>query len=167
MILEKIAVFLYADHLDICRKYLGPEQFGILSYATSFIFLFSIFSDLGLELIVVRELIKNGGRSDEILGSTFLLKFLGALCAVIIIFFITESHYLDPYLRKIILIMSLSMIFQSFDGINYYFQSCVLSKYKVFSQLVSLVAISILSLWFIWLKNHWFILFILFCGSGD
>ncbi len=154
LILEKVArIFYMLTIWTYVVRYLGPEQFGILSYATSFIFLFSIFSDLGLELIVVRELIKNGGRSDEILGSTFLLKFLGALCAVIIIFFITKIYCLDPCLRKIILIMSLSMIFQSFDGINYYFQSCVLSKYKVFPQLVSLAAISILSLWFIWLKK--------------
>ena len=40
-------------------RYLGPEQFGLLSYALSFVGLFSIVATFGLDEIVVRELVKN------------------------------------------------------------------------------------------------------------
>jgi len=38
-------------------RYLGPEQFGLLSYAQSFVFLFTAIATLGLDGIVVRELV--------------------------------------------------------------------------------------------------------------
>ena len=38
-------------------RYLGPEKFGLLSYAISFVWLFSAFLDLGHREIIVRELV--------------------------------------------------------------------------------------------------------------
>lgn len=35
-------------------RYLGPKEFGLLSYAQSFVGLFTIFATLGLDSIVVR-----------------------------------------------------------------------------------------------------------------
>ena len=42
-------------------RYLGPEQFGILSYALSFVGLFTFLATLGLDSIVIRELVKDVG----------------------------------------------------------------------------------------------------------
>ena len=39
-------------------RYLGPEQFGILRYSQSFVALFTSIATLGLNAIVVRELVK-------------------------------------------------------------------------------------------------------------
>ena len=39
-------------------RYLGPEQFGLFSYAQSFVGLFTAIATLGLDGIVVRELVK-------------------------------------------------------------------------------------------------------------
>ena len=43
-------------------RYLGPEQFGLLSYAGAFVGLFTAFATLGLDGIVVRELVKDESR---------------------------------------------------------------------------------------------------------
>lgn len=40
-------------------RYLGPERFGLFSYAQSFVGLFSAIATLGLDGIVVRELVKD------------------------------------------------------------------------------------------------------------
>jgi len=60
-------------------RYLGPEQFGLLSYAQSFVFLFTAIATLGLDGIVVRELVKDESRRDELLGTAFGLKLIGAI----------------------------------------------------------------------------------------
>ena len=39
-------------------RYLGPEQFGTFSYSQSFVGLFTAIATLGLDGIVVRELVK-------------------------------------------------------------------------------------------------------------
>ena len=59
-------------------RYLGPDKFGLLSFAQSFVSLFTIIATLGLDEIVVRELIKKEGEKDLIVGTTFWLKFFGA-----------------------------------------------------------------------------------------
>jgi len=42
-------------------RYLGPEQFGLFSYALSFVFLFNALANLGLDFIVVRNLVEIKG----------------------------------------------------------------------------------------------------------
>src|SRR6185295_9435001 len=54
-------------------RYLGPERYGLFSYAGAFVALFSIFATLGLDGIVVRELVNDPARSEEILGTAFTL----------------------------------------------------------------------------------------------
>ena len=52
-------------------RYLGPKDFGLLSYAISFYGLFSAISILGLESITIRELVKNPDKRDDVLGPYF------------------------------------------------------------------------------------------------
>jgi len=133
-------------------RYLGPDQYGVFSYALSFVFLFSILSDLGLETIVVQDLVKNSGQKEFILGSSFLLKFVGAVFSIFLIFLVASILSIDRQTKLVIYAVSLYMIFRSFSNIDYYFQSLVLSKYTVYSKLVSLFVTSILCLTFIKLK---------------
>jgi len=60
-------------------RYLGPERFGLLSYAGSFVGLFTALATLGLDSIMVRELVKTPERRDELLGTSFWLKAGGAI----------------------------------------------------------------------------------------
>ena len=47
-------------------RYLGPEQFGLFSYSQSFVGLFIAIATLGLDGIVVRELVKDENRRDDL-----------------------------------------------------------------------------------------------------
>ena len=42
----------------LVARYLGPEQFGILAYATSLVALFTAVGHMGLSGLVVREIVK-------------------------------------------------------------------------------------------------------------
>ena len=66
-------------------RYLGPANFGLLSYAISFAGIFAAISTLGLDSIIVRELVNNPAKRDELLGSTFYLKLFGAVLSIIFI----------------------------------------------------------------------------------
>ena len=58
-------------------RYLGPERYGLLSYALCFVWLFSAFLDLGHREIIVRELVLYPEQRNVILGSAILLRFSG------------------------------------------------------------------------------------------
>ncbi|MDD5013952.1 MAG: flippase [Atribacterota bacterium] len=134
-------------------RYVGPEQFGIFSYALSFVVLLSILSSLGLEAIAVKELVHKEKEQNRILGSVFFLNLLGSISAVVLTLLITHFMPIDLYIRTIIIIISLRLIIQSFNNIDFYFQSRVNSKYTVFSQLTSLFFTTFLCLLFIYFRK--------------
>ncbi len=127
-------------------RYLGPEQFGLLSYAISFYGLFSTISILGLEGISIRELVKHPESRDTILGSVFLLRLVGGLVTIIIIALILfiSSEQIDTSI--LILIISTSAIFQSFSVTDYYFRAEVKAKYSVYVMMVSVLFTSTLKI---------------------
>ena len=64
-------------------RYLGPEQFGVFSYAIAFVALFGAIAKLGLDGIVVRDLVNHPNKRDIYLGTAFWLKLTGALLTLI------------------------------------------------------------------------------------
>lgn len=127
-------------------RFLGPENYGFISYAQSFVALFAGISTLGLDSIVIRELNYNKKNRDKLLGSAFFLKFSGAIISLVIIsiiLFLSNNNFLTSL--EIFIIAS-SVIFQSFNVIDFYFQSEVKSKYSVFANIISLSIISFIKI---------------------
>ena len=133
-------------------RYLGPDNFGKLSYSTSFVFLFLAISKLGLDQIVVRNLVKQEDLTSEILGTTFLLKLLGNIAAFTIISTAIIISADDIEIRQMTIIIAFSMIFTSFDVLDLWFQSQVLSKSISIVRSIQLIISSLAKLIFIWLK---------------
>ena len=58
-------------------RYLGPNDFGVLNYALAYTALFGIFVKLGLDKIVIREVVKKDRLTNYLLGTAFGLKLIG------------------------------------------------------------------------------------------
>jgi len=130
-------------------RYLGPEEFGLFSYTQSFVSLFAVIASLGLDEIVIRELVKNPDKRDVLLGTAFGLKLIGVGLMLLMLglgIFISGN---DFYTNTLILIIASSVIFQSFNVIDLYFQSKVLSKFIVYAHLISLTISAVLKVCFI------------------
>ncbi len=125
-------------------RYLGPEQFGLLSYAQSFVFLFTAISTLGLDGIVVRELVKDESKRDVLLGTAFGLKLIGAIVILPVLFLAVQLTNNDGYTNLLVFIIASATIFQSFNVIDFYYQSKVLSKYVALANTVVLALSSII-----------------------
>ena len=128
-------------------RYLGPSNFGILNYCLAFISLFSVLSNLGIDGIVIREIINNPQSQKETLGSAFFLKFIGGIFAVIASFLvIIVLKPGDRLVWSLVIILSTMYIFQSLDVIDYWFQTKVLSKYVVIARLTAYVIVSMIKI---------------------
>src|SRR5258706_966266 len=124
-------------------RYLRPESYGLSNYSLSFVSIFSAFSTLGLDQIIVRELAKGPGRRDELLGTGFTLKVVGSVALIVLMAIILVFMDHDPFTNTLIMIIAAAEIFKAFEVINYFFQSQVLSKYVVQIQLLLNLSISI------------------------
>lgn len=150
---ERVLSLIVALFVGIyVARYLGPERFGLLSYAASFVGLFTALASLGLDGIMVRELVKTPERRDELLGTAFWLKSGGAILMWIgIIAAITFTNN-DTETNILIAIIALGVIFQAFNVIDFNYQAEVKSKFVVYVQLVQLVVSSIIKLVLIWIS---------------
>ena len=127
-------------------RYLGPEKYGLLSYTMSFVWLFSAFLDLGHREIIVRELVLYPEQRNVILGSAILLRLSGAVLlgsGVAVGLQLVDNDYQTSLMIGII---ALGMAFQSWELIDYYFQSQVQSKYTVWAQTVQLIVASLIKI---------------------
>jgi len=116
-------------------RYLGPARFGALNFATSFVALFASAATLGLEAIIVREVVHNARDRDEILGTSFLLRVGAGFLALglsIASLWLIQIH--DRQATILVSILSLTLLFQAFDSIDSYFQSQVRSKLTVWAK---------------------------------
>ena len=145
MFAEKFIRLLIAFVVGIyVVRYLGPENFGIFSYGISFVGLFATIATLGLDSIVVRELVKDPTRRDELLGSVFYLRIIGALIAIALTLIAAVILKESSFNFILIAIIVTSTIFQSLNVVEHYFQAKVESKYNVYVQSSSLILASIL-----------------------
>ncbi|MEI6396961.1 MAG: flippase [Candidatus Taylorbacteria bacterium] len=116
---------------------LGPTNFGQLSYALSFVGIFSVLASLGIDNVLYRELIKFPDKKRELLGSAFTIKIVAGLFTAALISLITLYSGGDSVSKILIIILSGTFIFNSFQIINLEFQAQVKSKYP------SIIAFSI------------------------
>lgn len=116
-------------------RYLGPAQFGLLSFATAFVGLFAAIASLGLQGIVVRDLVRAPGGKEETLGSAAALQFFGGLIAYgLILATIFWLRADDALAKTVVAILGSTMLFKSSEVALYWFESQVLSKYIVWVQ---------------------------------
>ena len=112
-------------------RYLGPLQFGKLSFAISFVALFGILSTMGLDKFLAKELIASPDQKNLIMGSALTLRVIGGV--VLVFFAISIAHIIRPEDKEFILlvmILSSGFIFNSFEVIKYWFESVVEAKYS-------------------------------------
>jgi O-antigen/teichoic acid export membrane protein len=145
LLIEKVIRLILNLFVTIAvTRYLGPNDFGLYSYAISFYGLFVAFVSLGLEGISIRELVKYPQKRDEILGSVFYTQLVGAVIAITFIALTLLITHEDLTISFLIIIISISSFFQTLNVVDFYFRSIVKAKYSVYVLFSSVLLVSII-----------------------
>lgn len=124
-------------------RHLGPAQYGLLNYVISLVTLFTVMATLGLDGIIIRELVKNEQKRNVLLGTGFILKLSAAILVFIILVLFVQVTSSDNLTRNLVYIVAAGCLFETFNIIDFFFQSKVKSKYVVWSQSAALTVISV------------------------
>src|SRR6185436_5801422 len=84
--------------------------------------------NMGLDEIVVRDLVREPHRRDEILGSAVVLKFLAALVLLVLVFGGTFVNHMSMETTAMVMIIAGSELLKPAWVVDYYFQSQVQAK---------------------------------------
>lgn len=127
-------------------RYLGPEKYGAFSYAQNFVILFTVIATLGLDGVIVKDLISNPLQEDDIMGTAFYLRMTGAIVMLIAIFFGTLVLGEGDANRMLIILIATSQFLLTFNVINSYFQSIVAAKYIAMTNLIAVTGSSLIKI---------------------
>jgi len=158
----------------ILARLLLPELFGLYGLALSTILLFASFADLGIGSTILAFISKHIGDKDQkktkayfskIFSMKILLIALSSLALLISAGFIANSYYAKP----IALALIMGVFYILFSQFSYFFESLfqavndfrpVFIKEVIF-QLIRLILLPVIILYFLYLDSSWFIAVVL------
>ena len=127
-------------------RYLGPAQFGILSYALAITAMFLPISQLGLADITIRELVRNQGRANIILGTVYTLQLVLSIFIFLLIgCYILYTNGIDRTSEYLVLILTARLIVSAGSNtFDWWFQSQVKAKFGVWARSLSLIITAVM-----------------------
>ena len=129
---------------SLTARYLGTSNYGLLNYGLSFITIFTIVCKLGIDSIIVNEIVKNQHDTGKLMGTTIGLRLIsGALSVVVISVVVMIFKPSEWIVLMITTIQSISLLFVAFDTIDYWFQSRLQSKFSALAKSISYILVSI------------------------
>ncbi len=128
-------------------RYLGPENYGIFGFAISFVALFGALGKLGLDGIVVRNIVRDPSCTERALGTAFVLKLIGGLAVLLLsVGSIILLRRGDTITCWFVGITAAGMVFQAFDTIAFWFQAQIRSKYVVYAKITAFICVSVIKI---------------------
>lgn len=143
----------------VTARYLGPSNYGVISYAASITAFFVPVVQLGLDAILVQETIEHPEEEGKIFGSAIFVSLLCSIACMAGIFsLVSLINAGNTVAIAVCTLYSIILACQAFELIQYWYQAKYLSKY---ASLVSLCAYVVVSAYKIILlilqKNiYWF-----------
>ncbi len=113
---QKLIAFVYFLFL---ARVMMPERTGVFFLATSIITLFSIFTDLGLTAVTIREIAKRPENREQTVQNVVGLKLLLMAISVVIVFFASILLHYDTQITELIWITMTVMILDAFALLLY------------------------------------------------
>jgi O-antigen/teichoic acid export membrane protein len=141
----KYAINIYVSVVIV--KYLGVNLFGIFSYVNSITGIISVISGLGLQVVVVKEIILKQKPVGDILGSSLFLSFLSGFCAAAIqIIILIILNPTETAIINLGIINGLIFLFDTLKIYTYYYEAEVKSKVVAKINNITLIITTILKL---------------------
>lgn len=128
---SQIIVYLLGFFITMyTARYLGSENFGILSLAISLSGIFVIFVELGLGPLTTREVARNTSKTNKYLVNLIIIKIILVFLMLGLVILSTFLLNYSDIVREVIYILSLSVamgafvsifssIFQAYEKIEY------------------------------------------------
>lgn len=113
----------------LTARYLGPANYGIIGYVTSYVTFINAFCTLGLNNIIVKELINNKDKQGEYIWTCIVMKFISSVISTIALnIIIVILHPNNKEMLLVTILSSISILFNSTDTINYWYRSKLEAK---------------------------------------
>lgn len=127
----------------LSARYLGPSNYGLISYAASVVAFALPVMRLGFNATLVHEFVETPEKEGEIIGTSLTLNMLSALlCIFGVSLFAYAANADDQTAILVCVLYSLSLFFAAIEMIQYWYQYKLMAKYSSVVMFVAYVIIS-------------------------
>ncbi|MDJ0627701.1 MAG: flippase [Rhodobacter sp.] len=106
----------------LIARHLGPEQYGVLSYAVSLVALAAPLTTMGLRNLSLREFKLHPDETGRILGTVTVMRLCGTLLSVAVVYAVASRFPIPhEHIAILCLILAGAALFKTIDTIQEYF----------------------------------------------
>ena len=126
-------------------RYLGPEMYGIIAFATAVYTLLVIIVSLGIDDIIMKDMLQHEERQGSIQGSALFVKSAAAFLVYGIIFIYFLINYSGEKLYSVLIITG-AVLFQPLSVFSCIFLINAQAKYTSIARMISYTLSSLLKI---------------------
>lgn len=128
----------------LSARYLGPSNYGLISYGTALTNFFMSFCTLGINSIIIKDFFDHSEEQGQAIGTAIVLRLLSSLCSCIMVIGIScIIDYGSWETVVVVALCSVSLLFHAFDTFNRWFQFKYKSKITALTIFLAYFATSV------------------------
>lgn len=128
----------------LSARYLGPDNYGLIGYATAYVTLFTPLCMLGINSVIIKDFADDPCSQGAAVGSSIVIRAVSSVISVaMIIGFVCVLDRGDHATIYVTALCSIALLFKVFDTINYWFQSRYQSKIPSIISVIAYVVVSV------------------------
>ena len=125
----------------LTARYLGPGNYGIISYVNAYVAFFTSLCTLGLNSVIIKDFVDKPEEQGDAIGTSLAMRFASSLLSTLMIVCIVRVvDHDEPTTIIVAVLCSVSLLFQILDTFNYWFQSRYESKVTSIATFVAYAA---------------------------
>ena len=127
----------------LTARYLGPSNYGLINYASAYISFFTSVCTLGINSVIIKNFIDYPTEKGTTIGTSIMLRFVSSVLSTITIMSVVAIADKEEKMTIVVVSLScLSLIFNVFDTLNYWFQHIYQSKVTAIAILIAYLVTS-------------------------
>lgn len=127
----------------LSARYLGPSNYGIIGYGASLVNLFTSISQLGLDSVLMNEMVVHPEHKGRIMGTALCMRIVSScvsfICVVVLVAVLEPGNYV---LWVITALQAFAIICRVYELVNEWFLSELKSKYYVLANVCGQTVVS-------------------------
>lgn len=128
----------------LCARYLGPENYGLINYASSIVAFVLPIMQLGLQSTLVQEFTEKPHEEGKIMGTALVMDLVSSVfCIGMVGVFVSVANAGETQTIIVCLLFSISLIFRAFELLQCWFQYKLKSKFPSIVMLFAYMAVSL------------------------
>lgn len=128
----------------LSARYLGPSNYGLIGYGASLVNLFTAVSQLGIDNVLINEMMKHPEEKGKIMGTALCMRTVSALisflCSMVLVILIEPGNYVLWFITGI---QAFAIALRAYELLNEWFLAEMKSKYYVIANMCGQTVVGI------------------------